>query len=351
MNTFQLSKFDPHNATQAEWGTLHDYRDAIFQEANPDDPLVPREMREQSVKMMGKHPSFNFSMSIATKDDGTVIGSRILGLPKPESPDYEAQKVMVFAAIDVAFDHRRQGIGSRLLAEIVSQCRKVGDHIEWIQIESETPAGNAFAEHFGGVPALVGKENRLYAENVDWDMVQQWNDEGPNHAPGVTVEAFDGLLEDELDAFCTLYTDIMRHVPMDDLEGAQFTMTPDKLWQNHQIASERGTIWTTVISREANGAISGLTEIRYNPKRPHHIEIELTGVQEHYRGRGLGKWVKAAMMLYIQQTYPNFKYITTGNANNNAPMLSINERLGFRPYKEERMYKIRVSEIAEKLGL
>lgn len=347
----QITDFNPQTATEAEWEQAHAYRDAIFQEANPDDPLPPREMRRKSMEMMSQHPHFSITVRNAQLHDGSVVGTLLAGFPKAESPNYEQQKIMAIVTIDVAKSHRRQGLGKRLLQTVVEECQKRGDHLVLLQGDAETPAGHAFAEHYGGTVAIVGKENRLYAADVDWDMIQQWHSEGPGRAPGVTIETYQGPLENDMEAYSALYTEVFNQQPLGELEGTQTSYTPEVLRQNHDIAANRGDVWTTMVTREPDGAISGLTEIQYNPQRPHRIAQLLTGVQDQYRGRGLGKWLKAAMMLYIQEHYPDFRFITTNNADSNAPMLSINDRMGFKPYKEQRMYKLKVADVAEKLGL
>ncbi len=53
-----------------------------------------------------------------------------------------------------------------------------------------------------------------------------------------------------------------------------------------------------------------------------------------YRGRGLGKWSKAAMLLRVRKELPQVKTVITGNATTNATMVSINKRLGFKPHWE-----------------
>ena len=72
----------------------------------------------------------------------------------------------------------------------------------------------------------------------------------------------------------------------------------------------------------------------------------LTGVDQRYRGHGKGKWVKAAMLLKIRERFPDVKIIVTGNATSNAPMIHINERMGFKLHHE--VYNMQVE--TEKLG-
>lgn len=75
----------------------------------------------------------------------------------------------------------------------------------------------------------------------------------------------------------------------------------------------------------------------------------MTGVGHKYQGRGLGKWLKAEMIAHLKEIYPDMSEIRTGNATVNAPMLSINRRLGFKTIHDGVTYKIDVDELLEKL--
>ena len=39
------------------------------------------------------------------------------------------------------------------------------------------------------------------------------------------------------------------------------------------------------------------------------------------------------MLLRVREEFPQVRFVRTGNATENAAMLSINDRLGFRPHK------------------
>ena len=75
----------------------------------------------------------------------------------------------------------------------------------------------------------------------------------------------------------------------------------------------------------------------------HKVTQLLTGVRAQYRGRGLGKLLKALMLLHVRAAYPEVKYISTGNADSNAPMLAINRKLGFRKHRQVKIYKLKIS--------
>ncbi|RYF42623.1 MAG: hypothetical protein EOO25_06105 [Comamonadaceae bacterium] len=66
----------------------------------------------------------------------------------------------------------------------------------------------------------------------------------------------------------------------------------------------------------------------------------MTAVAAPWRGQGLAKAVKAAMLLLLRDRRPDVTTLITTNAHANAPMLSINQRLGFRVHREEGTWQI-----------
>ncbi len=110
-----------------------------------------------------------------------------------------------------------------------------------------------------------------------------------------------------------------------------------------------GGTWITAVTTEADGDISGMTEMTHQPDRKTFIQQGLTGVKEKYRGRGLGKWLKAAMLLRVRKEFPQVKVISTGNATMNEAMLSINRRLGFRRHKEVEAFQISLETVEQYL--
>ena len=56
-----------------------------------------------------------------------------------------------------------------------------------------------------------------------------------------------------------------------------------------------------------------------------------TLVRTDHRGRRLGLAVKVANVRLLQETQPQITTLVTFNADVNAPMVAVNEQLGFRP--------------------
>ena len=125
--------------------------------------------------------------------------------------------------------------------------------------------------------------------------MKQWIDDGPKRAKGVTLERFVDVSESDIEEYCIIYTETMNQQPFGELEG-RARQTPESRRLSEERIRKREGKWTTLISREKDGPISGLTEIIFFPDKPTMLYQDLTGVKEEYRGRGLGKWLKASML-------------------------------------------------------
>jgi len=89
----------------------------------------------------------------------------------------------------------------------------------------------------------------------------------------------------------------------------------------------------------------------YSEAKPTQARVARTGVRREFQGRGLGKYLKATMMLDMHNHYPDVEVVDTNNFNRNLPMLSINDRLGFKLFEQYVFHKISVHDLAAKVDL
>jgi hypothetical protein len=57
------------------------------------------------------------------------------------------------------------------------------------------------------------------------------------------------------------------------------------------------------------------------------------------------------MAFHIKDNYPKVEFISTGNAESNEAMLSINRRMGFKKHKGAEVYKLDIGELEKKLRM
>lgn len=65
---------------------------------------------------------------------------------------------------------------------------------------------------------------------------------------------------------------------------------------------------------------------------------------------GLAKWAKAVMLERIQEQQPQVRHVRTSNAFSNAPMLGINQALGFETISAHTEWQAGVDQLLRDLA-
>lgn len=343
---FKIEEFKPKEVPDEFWEGYFEFTETNFRFHNPDDPLPNREAVIQRLKL--DQPHYLSTRYLVKTPDDKIIGWGGFGATLDTSPEYETNKHLCNINIAILPDYWRQGLGTSLLTRLVEEAQTHGKSV--IETGTNHDSGRAFLKKYGATLSIEGFENRLELEDVDWDLMQSWVDKGKKRAEGVTIESFYECPEEILDEFTEMFTESANMAPLGDIEYR--TNIDGKLRRDYEKHIKKsGYTHYTLISREKNGRISGMTEIFYDPCNGYKIFQELTGVRPEFRGKGLGKWLKAHMILHLRDTYPDVERIITGNAEVNAPMLSINKRMGYKKHKGGEGYKFIVEDIAKRLGL
>ena len=142
---------------------------------------------------------------------------------------------------------------------------------------------------------------------------------------------------------------MLNTMPFEQLDIGVITNTPARMAEWYARMDLAGMTDHTMLTREPNGVISGITDMEYVPYRPTLINQGFTGVRPDARRRGLGKWLKAAMLTHIHELYPDVEVVVTGNAGSNVPMLAINNQLGFKQFLTGSEYQMSRERLAARL--
>ena len=329
----QLVPFDPQTASREEWQRFHVYRRASHMETDPEDPILEDETVERAVRHPHPHWDWRRFAALDPIRPDVQIGEIYFEFSRPGTPTHETNAHIGFSWLGLLKAYRRQGLGCRLLPKVLELARERARTI--LHSEPEEEDGKAFAAAIGAKVVQQRRQNRLRLDKFDWAMVERWAREGPDRSPGTTLRWFVNRIDDDvIEPYAKIYTSVMNQQPFDAVTHGDFIVTPDVLQDRAARNAELGARWITVVGIEPNGDLSGLTEMTYHTDSKWMIWQNLTGVRDVYRGRGLGKWLKAEMLLRVRREFPNVKVVATENASSNAAMLSINERLGFRTHRE-----------------
>lgn len=247
-------------------------------------------------------------------------------------------------------DRRREGIGSELLGLICEETSSEGRSLLTWSTFDAVPAGEAFARRLGARAARVNRTSELRLADVDWEMVARWVHGASERAHDYRLEMIDGVFPDRLRADAATFHHIMQTAPRDALDVGDVTIDADDIAELDRALVEAGRQRWTCFVRDPRGSCVGGTEVTFEPWEPSTALQQNTGIDPAHRGRGLAKWAKAAMLGRIRHDRPEVERVRTGNAFSNAPMLAINDALGFRVINTQTEWQADVEQVLEALA-
>ena len=343
---FKVIQQLPKQLTEKEWKEFFTIVNQVHRETYPqDDPLPNHEQIKTRLLRQLKHWDRFFWFAYSPQNE--IIAYASIIYTNLNNPDHYRSEHKCYAHIFVNKHYRRIGLATSLLKIILTKAKEEGKKI--LQTDVYLDSAVKFIEKvLNSKPAKVGYENRLYFDKVDWNMMHEWIEEGKQRAKGVVCKFYKSIPDDILQQYCDLSNKTLEDEPSGDLEET-FTISPELYHKYLKDCNENGIDWISVLAFEDDGTISSVSDVTYNSKRPREGSQGFTGVRKECRGRGLGKWVKAAMLLHLREKYPTVEFVRAGNASANASILSINRRMGFQTIFHRYDFNIKIDQIYEKM--
>lgn len=327
-------------ATDSEFAALNKIINIVRFERQPDDPPIPLNETTNQIKNL---PSFvDLKMwSVWNEDHSEMIAMGNVGLMHTDENQHIAQFDII-----VHPDARRQGIGKELLGFITAAAQADQRRLLLTDTNDRIPAGEAFMQRLGAKRGLEGHVNQLRVDEIDRDLLEHWLENGQKNISEFELGIWEGAYpEEQLNEIVQLM-ELTNQQPLGDLAIEDMHITPQQLREMEKMDTSRGNQRCTFyVLEKANATFAGYTETVWNANRPEILRQDMTGVFPEYRGKGLGRWLKAAMMDHMLKIHPQIKFVRTQNADTNAAMLRINNEMGFKPYMTSVLWQMEISQV------
>ena len=232
--------------------------------------------------------------------------------------------------IAVRRDRRREGIGSRLFRKILEVANEENRTLLVWESFDAVPAGGVFSVSLGAQPGRVNRTSELNLADVDWCLIDEWAKARRTREAGYTLEIVEGVFPEDLRIDAVTLHHIMQTAPRDDLQIGDVLISSDDVGELDQALLDSGRLRWAALIRDSEKACVGGSEVTFEPGEPELVLQQSTAIDPAHRGIGLAKWAKAVILERVRNERPETKKIRTGNAYSNAPMLAINNALGFR---------------------
>lgn len=137
--------------------------------------------------------------------------------------------------------------------------------------------------------------------------------------------------DDLIDGYAVVKARMSTDPPSGDLTFDEETWDADRVRATEAKFAGTTTVQVTAARHKQTGELAAFNELAIGPDHTHVTDQWDTLVLKEHRGHRLGALVKTAGIRAWQERFPDSPRIVTYNAEENRPMLSINEAIGFVP--------------------
>jgi GNAT superfamily N-acetyltransferase len=250
-------------------------------------------------------------------------------------------------------EHQRRGIGT-LLADHLEALARAEGRTQWKTYAVSRQVGPATGPGYlqaptgaGAVPTdeaavrflsgrgwRFGQVNRIsrLALPADASVVRELHERAATAAgDGYRVHTWTQQTPDEwLEDVALLHTRMSTDAPSGDMTEPEDAWTADRVRESEEeLARAPHTMLTVAVEHLRSTTLAGFSQIKV-PHDPGRAAMQWdTLVLREHRGHRLGWLLKVVGIETVQRDHPGRPSIVTFNAEENRPMLDVNEAVGF----------------------
>ncbi|HEY1178191.1 MAG TPA: GNAT family N-acetyltransferase [Phytomonospora sp.] len=268
-------------------------------------------------------------------------GERVVGYAKVE-PLSGANAAIVGVMVRVYPAFRRRGVGTALLRAISPRLGDGGRTNVTGGADAGGP-GEAWATALGFAVTAGYRKQRLDMADADRAL---WN---VAPVPGFALRSWSTAVPEELLAAYAAARNAIHDRPRTETYDAPH-WTPAAVRDDERDQREHGVDRRVVAAvDESTGEVAGLTIMEFMPGRRELGQQRDTAVLARYRGRGLGLWLKAAMLTNLARERADMTAVVTSTSLDNVHMARISAALGFREPATTLVLEQSVEDVAARL--
>jgi GNAT superfamily N-acetyltransferase len=334
---FELQPFEADQAAPVDLRALYELSVAALRLDRPDPVVLDYDDWVASLRQLA--PSLGPRGYWIARSDGELVAKAVVYFPPDENEH------LALTAITVAPRRRREGVGTAVLKAVLPELEARGRKL----VEGwELSKGGPGAQWAVAVGMRISKSTIAQTLDIrDVDPVL-WDVPAPD---GFRVAEWVGAAPDELVASYARALHVMRDAPAGDSEYRLAEWTAERVREAEARHRERNVVQRVVVAvSEATGEVVALTQMDLYTDYPEWAVQQDTAVTPAYRGKGLGRWVKAHMLRALLAERPSIGKIYTNVNADNEYMIRVNEQIGFTTSRSTVGVSGEIAELRRLLG-
>jgi GNAT superfamily N-acetyltransferase len=269
---------------------------------------------------MEQHP-------IAAVDDGQVLGSNQVLLPVLDNTHVAYMEILVRPAA------RRRGVGSALLDAGLELARTKSRSTVIIEVSMPLVGRSEGRDFLGrrGFTTGIVERHRVLDLPLDHDRLDALAASAAPHHADYRLQTLGDVVPDEyMEGYCALQCAFNDEAPLGDLDVEAEVWDADRVRQTEARFRQQGRHLCSTVAFAPDGSMVALTDMSTSESQPTIGFQGGTLVLPEHRGHRLGLAGKVANLRRFQAAFPAVRAVHSWNAEENGPMVAINDTLGFR---------------------
>ncbi len=278
------------------------------------EPITAEEMGRR----MERTPADQITHRISAVDEeGRMVG---MGVAWRTPADQEGRWFMV---VRVLPEVRGSGVGSTLLEALETWCREQGGTVLGTEVREADDHSVAFAKHRG-----YQTDRHIFESTLDLATFDETRFAGTVEgleAEGIRIVALADM--DDQEAWARKVHALVSRTVF-DIPGVNMAEAPDyTTWSQWAMDAEACPRDCFLLALDGD-RVAGVTFLEHN-RDTGAMYTGHTSVDREYRGRKLALALKLASVETARRY--DAPYMRTNNDAQNAPMLAVNRKMGYRP--------------------
>jgi GNAT superfamily N-acetyltransferase len=265
------------------------------------------------------------------------VGGELVGSDQIVFPLLDNTHV-AFLTVIVTPSARRRGVGAALLEHGIEYARSRGRTSVVVEVNRPMTesgpgesAGHALLAKYGFSDASVDL-HRVLDLPVGDGILDRLDAETVGRLDGYRLVRFTGVVpDDQMAGFCRLQEAFLSEAPLGDLDFEPEVWDAARVREREALFERAGRRERATAVLAPDDTMVALTEMMTTDQHPGVAWQGGTLVLKAHRGRRLGLVSKVANLRAFQREFQQARVVHSWNAEQNGPMVAINDALGFRP--------------------
>ena len=337
-NTYRLEKIDPLTYKEEDWKRHFDFRvktSALKNTPMPFDNV--EDLKQFNVRNIEENEEERYMVWKNEIENGVFLFDK----------EFEDDLDKRFTCLNNYMLDKH--LESNLLEMIFEKFINYDEKSIALAIHSKDGLNDHVEDLYSAQTGSITELSELIVKEANMEKIDAWLAEAPAKFPNLRLEFYTDIPDNLLEEYAAFFTQMLEDLPAaQELGDTKITAASVKLDQEAESLGNACS-YRYLIFNEANQLVAK-TNVSIDRNDPQEMAQYMTGVKKEYRGRGLSKWLKAAMFKKLVADFPKLEKINTDTHPENHASRELSKQMGFKRTGSKKRFFIDRANIVKSLN-